>query len=156
MPTDPVPMTAEDLEALRAELVELEGPRRREIAARIKTAREWGDLKENAEYHAAKEEQGHLETRILKLRDQVSNAVVVVRSSGSQTVEFGSEVAFTDRNAGREQRFRIVAARQAKPAEGLLSVASPIAVALLGHRIGDVVKVSAPSGLRELVIDEIN
>ena len=156
MPADPVPMTAEDLEALRAELVELEGPRRREIAARIKTAREWGDLKENAEYHAAKEEQGHLETRILKLRDQASNAVVVQRSAGSQTVEFGSEVAFTDRKAGREQRFRIVAARQAKPADGLLSVASPIAVALLGHRIGDVVKVSAPSGVRELVIDEIN
>lgn len=155
MSIDPVPMTAEDLEALRAELVELEGPRRREIAARIKTAREWGDLKENAEYHAAKEEQGHLETRIIKLRDQVSNAQVVERSSGSQTVQFGCEVAFTDRGAGREQRFRIVAARQAKPAEGLLSVASPIAEALMGHRVGDVVEVSAPSGVRKLHIDEI-
>ncbi len=156
MSPDSVPMTAEDLEALRAELVELEGPRRREIAARIKTAREWGDLKENAEYHAAKEEQGHLETRIIKLRDQVQNAVVVERSGGSRTVEFGCEVAFTDRNAGRTQRFQIVAARQAKPAEGRLSVASPIAVALLGHTVGDVVKVAAPSGVRELVIDEIN
>lgn len=155
MSTDSVPMTAEDLEALRSELVELEGPARREIAARIKTAREWGDLKENAEYHAAKEEQGHLEARIVRLRDSVQNAVVVKRSTGSQTVEFGSEVAFTDRKAGREQRFRIVAARQAKPAEGLLSVASPIAVALLGHRVGDLVKVSAPSGVRELHIDEI-
>ncbi len=156
MSPDSVPMTAEDLEALRAELVELEGPRRREIAARIKTAREWGDLKENAEYHAAKEEQGHLETRIIKLRDQVQNAVVVERSGGSRTVEFGCEVAFTDRKAGRTQRFQIVAARQAKPAEGRLSVASPIAAALLGHAVGDVVKVAAPSGEREVVIDEIN
>lgn len=157
MSSDAVPMTAEDLEALRAELVELEGPARREIAGRIKTAREWGDLKENAEYHAAKEEQGHLEARIVRLRDQVQNAVVVQRSSGgSHTVEFGCEVAFTDRKANREQRFRIVAARQAKPAEGLLSVASPIATALLGHRVGDVVRVSAPSGVRELHIDEIN
>jgi transcription elongation factor GreA len=153
---DPVPMTAEDLEGLRAELVELEGPRRREIAARIKTAREWGDLKENAEYHAAKEEQGHLETRILRLRDQVQNAVVVEHARGSGSVQFGCEVAFTDRNSGAQQRFRIVAARQAKPSEGLLSVASPIAAALMDHRVGDVVKVSAPSGVRELVIDEIN
>ena len=156
MSTDHVPMTAEDLEALRSELIELEGPQRREIAARIKTAREWGDLKENAEYHAAKEEQGHLEAKIVRLRDHVQHAVVVERLQSSQTVAFGNEVAFTDRKAGREQRFRIVSARQAKPAEGLLSVASPIANALLGHRVGDVVKVSAPSGVRELVIDEIS
>jgi len=153
--TEPRPMTAQDLEALRAELVELEGPRRREIAARIKTAREWGDLKENAEYHAAKEEQGHLETRILRLRDEVQHAVVVESASGSETVEFGCQVVFSDRASGREQRFRIVAARQAKPSEGLLSVASPLATALLGHRVGDVVSVSAPSGVRELVINEI-
>jgi transcription elongation factor GreA len=153
--TDHVPMTAEDLEALRSELIELEGPQRREIAARIKTAREWGDLKENAEYHAAKEEQGHLEAKIVRLRDQLQHAVVVEHAKDSQTVAFGNEVAFTDK-VGREQRFRIVAARQAKPAEGLLSVASPIANALLGHRVGDVVRVSAPSGVRELVIDEIS
>ena len=155
MSTDAVPMTAEDLEALRSELVALEGPQRREIASRIKTAREWGDLKENAEYHAAKEEQGHLEARIVKLRDQVQHAVVVEHASGTQTVQFGCEVVFTDRKAGREQSFRIVSARQAKPAEGLLSVASPIATALLGHQVGDVVKVSAPAGVRELLIDEI-
>jgi len=149
-------MTAEDLESLRSELVELEGSARREIASRIKTAREWGDLKENAEYHAAKEEQGHLETRIIRLRDQVQNAVVVEPTGSSQTVEFGCEVSFTDRSAGREQRFRIVSARQAKPSQGLLSVASPIAAALLGHRVGDVVQVSAPSGVRELVIDDIS
>jgi transcription elongation factor GreA len=121
--TDHVPMTAEDLEALRSELIELEGPQRREIAAR--------------------------------LRDQVQHAVVVELAKDSQTVAFGNQVAFTDK-AGREQRFRIVSARQAKPAEGLLSVASPIANALLGHRVGDVVRVSAPSGVRELVIDEIS
>jgi transcription elongation factor GreA len=156
MSPDSVQMTAEDLEALRAELGELEGNRRREVAARIKTAREFGDLKENAEYHAAKEEQSHLETQILRVRDQIQNAEVVERSGSNRTVEFGSSVRFTDRRAGREQQFRIVAARQAKPADGLLSVASPIATALLGHKVGDVVQVSAPSGVRELVIDEIS
>jgi transcription elongation factor GreA len=155
MSTDRLQMTAEDLEALRAELADLEGTQRREIAARIKTAREWGDLSENAEYHAAKEDQGHLETRILRLRDQIQNAVVVEAAAGSRTVEFGSTVAFTDLGAERAQRFRIVAARQAKPSEGLLSVASPIAVALLGHEVGEVVEVSAPAGVRRLRIDEI-
>ncbi len=156
MSADRRQMTAEDLDALRHELGELEGDKRREIAARIKTAREFGDLSENAEYHAAKEDQAHLETRILRVRDQIQNAVVVERSGASTTVELGCTVTFTDRGAGREQRFQIVSARQAKPSEGLLSVASPIAGALLGHRVGDVVHVEAPSGVRELVIDAIS
>jgi transcription elongation factor GreA len=156
MNDDRLQMTAEDLDELRQELVGLEGVARREIAARIKTAREWGDLKENAEYHAAKEEQGHLETRIIKLRDQIQNAVVVELSAGGGTIELGSTVAYSDRAGGAQKRHRIVAARQAKPAEGLLSVASPIAAALLGHAAGDVVEVRTPAGIKTLVIDEVS
>src|SRR5215212_6369926 len=88
-------MTAEGLETLRAELEELETTGREQIAAQIKTAREWGDLKENAEYHAAKEAQAHLETRILKLRERVLGAQVVeVEKTG--VIGFGSVVAIED------------------------------------------------------------
>lgn len=155
MSTSRSQMTAEDLTGLRAELAELEGEGRRQIAARIKTAREWGDLSENAEYHAAKNDQAHLETRIARLRAQIQDAVVVERAAGGATVEFGSTVTFTDRGNGRRQEFRIVAAREASPREGRLSVASPIAAALLGRRIGDTVQVPAPKGVRELHIDAI-
>ena len=84
-------ITAEGLEELRTELEELEGPGREAIAAQIKTAREWGDLKENAEYHAAKEAQAHLETKILKLRERMLTAKVVETASGD-VVDYGSTV----------------------------------------------------------------
>jgi transcription elongation factor GreA len=150
-------MTAEDLEQLRAELAELEGEGRRQIAARIKTAREWGDLSENAEYHAAKNDQAHLETRIARLRTQIQDAVVVQRPGGgaAATVEFGVTVSYTDQGSGRTQQHTIVAAREANPREGKLSVASPIATALIGRRVGDTVEVSTPAGMRKLVIDAI-
>ena len=95
--------TAAGLEALHAELAELEGDGRREIAARIKTAREWGDLKENSEYHDAKNEQAHLETRILRLREKIANAVVVEDAAPTGgVVGFGSTVVVRDED-GREQ-----------------------------------------------------
>src|SRR3977135_2892051 len=111
-------MTAEGLAALRTELEELEGSGREQIAAQIKTAREWGDLKENAEYHAAKEDQAHLETRIARLKDQVRSAVVVETTGSTETVEHGSTVAYTDRTNNQEYSYRIVPPNEAKPAEG--------------------------------------
>src|SRR3954469_11472418 len=93
-------MTAEGLEALRAELEQLETAGREEIAAQIKTAREWGDLKENAEYHAAKEAQAHLETRILRLRERVVSAEVVEVEGGDE-VSFGPQVRSRTRRRGR-------------------------------------------------------
>jgi transcription elongation factor GreA len=149
-------MTAEELESVRQELAQLETVARREIAARIKTAREWGDLKENAEYHAAKEDQAHLETKILKLRDQMRNATVVEASSSADEVSHGSTVAYTDRATGRQQTHRIVSPGEASPTEGLLSVASPIAQALMGRRVGDVVELETPKGTRTLTIDTIS
>ena len=149
-------MNAEEFEALQAELGELQTTGRSEMAARIKTAREWGDLKENAEYHAAKEEQAHLETRIKKLRHQIRVAEVIEVSGTADVVGHGSTVSYTDQGTSRSQTFRIVAPNEAKPAEGTLSVASPIATALLGKRVGDVVEVQTPSGTRALCIDSIS
>ncbi len=148
-------MTAEEFQNVRRELHQLESAGRAAMAARIKTAREWGDLKENGEYHAAKEDQAHLETRILRLREQVRSAVVVEASDSSETVEHGSTVSYTDRTNDKAYSYRIVSPNEAKPAEGTLSVSSPVARALIGARVGDVVEVHTPRGVRELAIDSI-
>ncbi len=148
-------MTAQELDNVRRELRQLESTGRAAMAARIKTAREWGDLKENAEYHVAKEEQAHLETRIAKLREQLRSAVVVETTGSSGTVEHGSTVSYTDRANNREYSYRIVSPTEARPAEGTLSVASPVAQALIGARVGDVVEVQTPRGVRELAIHAI-
>ena len=147
-------MTAADLEALHAELAQLEGEGRRDIASRIKTAREWGDLKENSEYHDAKNEQAHLETRIAMLRDRLARAQVVeVAEDGGPNgvVAFGSVVTVRDEQ-GREQRFELVSSRSASPGAGQISIESPVAKALLGRRAGDVASVSLPRGTRELTV----
>ena len=148
-------ITAEGLEALRAELAELEGPGRQEIAKQIKTAREWGDLKENAEYHAAKEAQAHLETRILRIRDRIKNAEVVEVSTGG-TVGFGSTVVVEDESTGKQSTYRIVASNEADIAKGLLSAESPVAAALDGKRAGDVGVVTTPRGERRLKLVEVS
>ena len=143
-------MTAQGLETLRAEIEELEGAGREEIAKQIKTAREWGDLKENAEYHAAKEAQAHLETRILKLREQLLNAHVT-EAAGGDVVSFGSTVEVEDPN-GKRNSYTLVSARDASPADGRLSVDSPIAAALNGLRAGDDAVVQTPRGERRLKV----
>ncbi|MEX2195250.1 MAG: transcription elongation factor GreA [Thermoleophilaceae bacterium] len=141
-------MTAEDLEALRAEVAELETAGRAAIAAEIKTAREWGDLKENAEYHAAKDAQGHLEARINKLLERIRTATVVEAVTGD-VAGFGSTLEVED-DSGRQLVYRIVSSRDAEPAKGLLSSDSPMAAALAGCRPGDVAVVSTPKGERKL------
>ncbi len=146
--------TAEGLEAMQAELDALEGEGRKAIAERIKTAREWGDLKENSEYHDAKNDQSHLETRILRLRERISGAVVVEPDAGGAAdgvVGFGSTVAVRS-DDGREHSWKIVGATDAKPSEGRLSVESPMAAALMGRCAGDPVTVKLPSGERQLTI----
>jgi transcription elongation factor GreA len=145
-------ITAEGLVQLNAELAELEGEGRREIAARIKTAREWGDLKENAEYHDAKNEQAHLETKIARLRERIAAAVVVEDGASSGgLVAFGSSVRVRDGD-GAEQTWRIVSSHDAAPAEGKLSAESPVAVALMGKAAGETTSVALPRGTRELTI----
>jgi transcription elongation factor GreA len=141
-------MTAEGLASLEAELEELEGEGRREIADRIKTAREWGDLKENSEYHDAKNEQAHLETKIARVREKIAAAVVVKDTpAAGGVVGFGSTVHVRDEH-GVEHTWRIVSSHDAAPAEGRLSAESPVAVALLGRGPGDSASVALPKGKR--------
>ncbi|HSZ05266.1 MAG TPA: transcription elongation factor GreA [Solirubrobacteraceae bacterium] len=145
--------TAKGLETLEGELAVLEGDGRREIAERIKTAREWGDLKENSEYHDAKNDQAHLETKIARLREKISGAVVVAEAPHDVggVVGFGSTVVVRDQD-GVEQTWRIVSSHDAAPREGRLSAESPVAVALLGRAPGEQAAVSLPKGKRTLTV----
>jgi transcription elongation factor GreA len=148
--------TAAGLKELHAELEELEGQGRREIAGRIKTAREWGDLKENAEYHDAKNDQAHLETKIARLREKIAGAVVVEEQTrGGGVVSFGSTVLVRGHD-GAEQSWRIVSSHDAAPKDGRISAESPLAVALLGRAPGEHVSVSLPKGTRELTIVSVS
>ena len=147
-------MTASDLAALRAEIEKLETNGRAAIAAEIKTAREWGDLKENAEYHAAKDAQGHLEARIAKLRERIVTAQVVEAVNGD-VAGFGSTVELED-ESGKTLVYRIVSALDADPAKGLVSAESPIAEALVGRRAGDVAVIKTPRGERRLRVAAVS
>ena len=151
MPDDVV-MTAEDHRALSAELEQLQTVARAEIAERIKTAREWGDLKENAEYHDAKNAQAILETKILRLRDQLVRAQVVEVKAGRDTIGLGSRVELVDRASGRELRYTLVSAVDADAAAGKLSIDSPVGRVLQGRASGDVVEVKTPKGTRTLEV----
>jgi transcription elongation factor GreA len=145
--------TAEGLAALQEELAALERDGRREIAERIKTARDWGDLKENSEYHDAKNDQAHLETKIARLREKIADVVIVEREDASPAgiVGFGSTVIVRN-DEGTEQTWRIVSSHEADAKEGRLSAESPVAVALLGRRPGEQISVSLPKGSRTLTI----
>jgi transcription elongation factor GreA len=145
--------TAAGLQALHDELAALERDGRREIAERIKTARDWGDLKENSEYHDAKNDQAHLETKIARLREKIADAVIVEEDTvgPSGAVSFGSTVVVRDGD-GSDQTWRIVSSHEANAKEGRLSAESPVAVALLGRRPGEQISVSLPKGSRTLTI----
>jgi transcription elongation factor GreA len=145
-------ITPEGLVALKAELGELETVRRREIAHRILSAREHGDLKENAEYHAAKEDQAHLETRIKRLRQRLRSAVVVESRPEDQVLSFGRTAEIVDEATGEAQTWTIVGATEADLASGRLSAESPMAKALLDHAPGEIVEVQTPRGTRRLRI----
>ena len=149
-------MTAEGYEALRKEVDDLETRGREEIAKQIKTAREWGDLKENAEYHAAKDAQAHLETKILTLREQLDNAEIVEAAAGGDVVAFGSTVEVEDEQSGRRSSYTLVSARDAVPAEGKLSFESPVGEALRGRRAGDTATVQTPRGERRLHVTSVS
>ncbi|HTU86894.1 MAG TPA: transcription elongation factor GreA [Solirubrobacteraceae bacterium] len=150
-------MTIEGVEELRAELHRLETEERAKVVEQIKTAREWGDLKENSEYHAAKDAQSRLETRILRLRETLLHAEVVVAGAGTDgTARFGATVTFEDEQGGQSQSVRLVASHEADPAAGALSVESPIGSALNGSGVGQVVEVSTPKGVRRLRVTAVS
>jgi transcription elongation factor GreA len=130
---------------LLAEIERLEKVERPAIAEKIQAAREDGDLKENAEYHAAKNDQSFLETKILKLRDQLQRAEIVEGASGDKVMH-GSTVRLKNLAAGKEVEYTIVAPHEADAGAGRISSASPVAEALLGSKQGAKVKVQLPNG----------
>jgi transcription elongation factor GreA len=143
------PITAAGIEDLKAELAELEGPKRQEMAKRIKVARDEGDLKENAEYHVAKEDQAHMETRIKRLQERLHNAVVVEADEGAGDVfAFGRTAEVRDESKGETNAWTLVGSTEASLAEGRLSAESPIGRALMDTPVGSTVEVETPKGVK--------
>jgi transcription elongation factor GreA len=156
MASDRMPMTPAGLVRLKQELKRLKGKERPRIVKEIAEARSHGDLSENAEYHAAKEKQSHVEGRITQVEHWIATADVidVSRLSGDRVV-FGATVHLTDSQSGDEVLYRIVGELEADLKLGRISVTSPIARALIGKVEGDVVRVRAPGGEREYEIDQV-
>lgn len=156
---DKTPLTQNGAEALREELQRLKRVERPRIVAAIEEARAHGDLKENAEYHAAKEEQGFAESRIAEVEGKLATAQIIdVAKAGAQAngrVVFGATLDLADEDSGDELTYQIVGEDEADIKDGRLSFASPIARALIGKTEGDVVSVTVPGGQRTLEIVEV-
>jgi transcription elongation factor GreA len=148
-------ITAEGLVALRAEIEQLETEGRARMAERIKAARELGDLKENAEYHIAKEDQAHLETKIQRLNERLRAARVNDEAVEPGVVGFGSSVGVVDDASGRKLDLTIVGPTEADLKNGRLSFESPVAQALVGARAGDTVTVATPGGDRRYRVERV-
>jgi transcription elongation factor GreA len=143
-------MTADAYEALKAEIAHLETEGRREKADKISIAREFGDLKENSEYHSAKDDAALLEARIARLTDQLRSAEIVEAKQDGAAAGMGSTVTYVDEASGREAAHKLVPAREAKPADGLLSIDSPVGQALAGSKPGDTPSLQTPKGRRTM------
>lgn len=156
---DRTPLTQTGADALRDELTRLKKTERPRIVAAIEEARAHGDLKENAEYHAAKEEQGFNEGRIAEIEGKLGSAQIIdVAQAGAQAhgrIIFGATVDLADEDSGEELTYQIVGEDEADIKKGKLSFASPIARALIGKSEGDVVDVDVPGGKRTLEIVEV-
>ncbi len=149
-------ITEEGIAALREEIEQLEGPGRVKMAARIKVAREEGDLKENAEYHIAKEDQAHLETKIKRLRERLRTAVVVEVDDNADAFAFGRTAEVLDEAKGEVNTWTLVGSTEADLAEGRLSAESPIGRALRDAKVGKPVKIETPrGGTRTFVVQKL-
>ncbi|HSR93875.1 MAG TPA: transcription elongation factor GreA [Solirubrobacterales bacterium] len=149
------PITEEGIAALREEVEQLEGPGRTAMAARIKVAREEGDLKENAEYHIAKEDQAHLETKIKRLRERLRTAVVVEVEVDGDRFSFGRTAEVLDEEKGAVNTWTLVGSTEADLAAGRLSAESPIGQALMDAEPGKPVKVDTPRGSKTFVVQKL-
>jgi transcription elongation factor GreA len=145
MMTNDVHITPEGLEAVRTELHELTTVKRPAIVAKIKAAREFGDLSENFEYHAAKNEQGMMEARVKELEGIVKNHVLIKTTKGSGVVAMGSTVRFAE-DGESEETYRIVGPAEADPKAGRVSYESALGKAMIGHRVGEEVEIKTPNG----------
>ncbi len=151
-------LTPEGLEKLQEELAVLRGQRRREVAERIKDAREFGDIAENSEYDDAKNEQAMLEARIAQLEDKLRSAQVIdARDLSTDAVQVGSIVHVKDEKTGKSVKYTIVGSAEANPGEHRLSNESPVGKALIGRKRGELVSVQVPRGpARKLKITKID
>ena len=148
-------MTPEGHAALTEELAALKAQRPK-ISQEIGVAREHGDLKENAEYHAAREKQGICEARIAEIEDRLSRAEVIDPSTlGGDKVKFGAIVELEDMDNGTVVTYRLVGPDESDIKEGKISITSPVARALVGREIGDEVRVKAPGGLRTYEVSDV-
>jgi transcription elongation factor GreA len=154
MPKDVI-LTPEGLATLKSELEHMSTTRRREVAARIKEAREFGDISENAEYDDAKNEQAMLEARIAQIEEKLRSATVIDASElDNDIVRVGTVVHVVDGDGGKH-KYAIVGSAEAKPAEMKLSNESPVGKALMGRKKGETVAVATPRGQRQLKISKI-
>ena len=149
----PTYLTPEGAAKLKAELSELTGPRREELAQRLRAAIQMGDLSENADYHKAKEDQAFLEGRIQEIEATLRNAVIIEKSQGD-LVSLGSHVTIQEEGFDPEI-YHVVGAKEADPRHGKISNESPIGRALLDHKVGDVVEAETPGGKLRLRILKI-
>jgi len=151
-----VPMLESSFRKLSIELEQLRTQERAKIAKIIDEARELGDLKENAEYHAAKERQGLMEARITELTDIIGRAQVIDPSTlAHERVSFGSTVVLIDQDSDEEVKYTIVGVQESNPAKGLISIESPMARVLLGKEEGDEVEITLPGGKKSFDIEEV-
>lgn len=149
-------LTSKGLQALENELQELKVVKRKEIAQKIKDAREQGDLSENAEYDAAKDEQRSIESRIEELENIIKFAEVIDESAyDKDKVGIGSTVRFHDEEFDEDLKYRIVGSTESNIMDEKISNESPIGKALIGHRVGEVVEVESPAGVARYTILEI-
>lgn len=143
---EPTYLTPEGAEKVRAELAELEGPQREDLARRLRDAIQMGDLSENADYHKAKEDQGFLEGRIQELKYILSNAIIIdEKAAKTDEVTVGCRVTIQE-DDGELETYHLVGSKEADPRKGRISNESPIGRALLGHKKGERVQVETPGG----------
>jgi transcription elongation factor GreA len=141
---------------LRDRVAELEGPRRNEMAARIKAARELGDLKENADYHIAKDDQAHLEAEIRRLRARLQSAeVVAVDDSADQAFAFGRTAEVSEGGSGKTHQWTLVGSTEADIATGKISAESPVGEALRDTAVGASVEVETPGGAKTYTVERL-
>jgi transcription elongation factor GreA len=138
-------LTTEGAARLKAELEELTGPKREELAARLRAAIQMGDLSENADYHKAKEDQGFLEGRIQELEYILGNAVIIEDNGNKDVVAIGSHVTIQEEDYP-EETYHLVGSTEADPSKGMISFESPIGQALMDHKVGETVEAETPGG----------
>ncbi|MFU8818826.1 MAG: transcription elongation factor GreA [Desulfurivibrio sp.] len=151
-----IPMTRGGHEKLRLELIQLQREERPRVIKSIEVAREHGDLKENAEYHAAKERQSHIEGRIMELKDKLSRAEVIeVGDLDCERVVFGVVVKLVDLDTDEEVGYQLLGPEEASVETGSISVLSPLGRAMIGKSVGDEIVVKTPGGVRQFEILDI-